>query len=52
MTAWVEEEEEEEVTRASLSTLESFLPSSMAGVSVATRVWSISPAMEREVRVT
>jgi hypothetical protein len=40
---------EEEVTGVSLSAPESFLPSSTASVSVAARVWSASPAMEREV---
>jgi hypothetical protein len=40
---------EEEVTRASLSALELFLPSSTAGVLAAARVWSATPTMEREV---
>jgi hypothetical protein len=40
---------EEEVTGASLFAPESFLPSSMVGVSAVVRVWSASLAMEREV---
>jgi hypothetical protein len=40
---------EEEVTGASLSALESFLPTSTVGVLAAARVQLASPAMESEV---
>jgi hypothetical protein len=39
----------EEVIGASLSTPESFLPLSTAGVSATARVWLVSMAMEREL---